>query len=78
MFTSRRHRGFDWLELILMSDNVGGLRGRPLRCTDRACGPCGPCRKVADEWGPAVSEFAEPLTKLPENPNEALVRGLAG
>jgi predicted TIM-barrel fold metal-dependent hydrolase len=33
---------------------------------------------VADEWGPTVAEIKEPLTALPENPNEALVRGPVG
>src|SRR5262249_55548168 len=33
---------------------------------------------LADEWGPTVAEIKEPLTALPENPNEALVRGPVG
>ena len=33
---------------------------------------------LADEFGPTVAEIAEPLTELPENPNEALLRVAAG
>ncbi len=33
---------------------------------------------LADEWGPTVGEIREPLVELPENPNEALVRGPVG
>jgi predicted TIM-barrel fold metal-dependent hydrolase len=33
---------------------------------------------VAQQWGPTVAEVKEPLTELPENPNEALVRGPVG
>lgn len=29
---------------------------------------------LADKFGPTVAEIAEPLTELPENPNEALLR----
>jgi hypothetical protein len=29
----------------------------------------------ADKWGPTVAELAEPLSELPENPNQALERG---
>ena len=31
-------------------------------------------RPAADKFGPTVKELAEPLTALPENPNQALVR----
>jgi predicted TIM-barrel fold metal-dependent hydrolase len=33
---------------------------------------------LADEWGPTVSEIEQPLREMPENPNEALQRGLVG
>ncbi len=33
---------------------------------------------LADQYGPTVEEIREPLAKLPENPNEALLRGLVG
>ncbi len=33
---------------------------------------------IADEYGPTVGEVSVPLVELPENPNEALVRGLVG
>jgi hypothetical protein len=29
---------------------------------------------LAAEFGPTVAELAEPLTQLPDNPNEALLR----
>ena len=33
---------------------------------------------LADRYGPTVDEISVPLVELPENPNEALVRGLVG
>jgi predicted TIM-barrel fold metal-dependent hydrolase len=33
---------------------------------------------LADLWGPTVTEISEPLTELPDNANEALVRGPLG
>jgi hypothetical protein len=30
---------------------------------------------LVDEYGPTVAELARPLTELPEQPNEALLRG---
>jgi len=33
---------------------------------------------LADQYGPTVDEISVPLVELPENPNEALVRGLVG
>jgi predicted TIM-barrel fold metal-dependent hydrolase len=33
---------------------------------------------LGEQWGPKVSETHQPLATLPENPNEALVRGLVG
>src|SRR5262249_40969978 len=32
----------------------------------------------ADQWGPTVAEIREPLTELPADANEALVRGPVG
>ena len=33
---------------------------------------------LAERWGPTVAGTREPLLEMPENPNEALVRGLVG
>ena len=33
---------------------------------------------LAEQWGPTVEEISRPLTELPTEPNEALVRGLVG
>jgi hypothetical protein len=33
---------------------------------------------LAQQWGSTVAEIKEPLRELPENPNEALVRGPVG
>jgi hypothetical protein len=35
-------------------------------------------KPLADQYGPTVGEVAQPLTELPENPNEALVGALQG
>jgi hypothetical protein len=32
---------------------------------------------LVDEYGPTVAEIAQPLTELPEQPNEALLKGVA-
>ena len=36
----------------------------------------GALRPLVDEYGPTVGEIARPLTELPEQPNEALLRGV--
>jgi len=33
---------------------------------------------LAAKFGPTVAELEEPLTKLPDNPNEALLKSAAG
>ena len=33
---------------------------------------------LGEQWGPTVSSIQRPLLELPDNPNEALVRGLVG
>jgi hypothetical protein len=33
-------------------------------------------KPFAEEFGPTVGEIAEPLTELPEKPNEALLKGV--
>ena len=33
-------------------------------------------RPLADEYGPTVGEIAQPLTELPDQPNEALLKGV--
>jgi hypothetical protein len=33
---------------------------------------------LGEQWGPTVTETKRPLLELPENPNEALLRGPVG
>ena len=56
----------DWPEAELrkvLSDNAAAMYGFDL---DALAGP-------ASRLGPAVAEIREPLTELPEHPNEALL-----
>jgi predicted TIM-barrel fold metal-dependent hydrolase len=53
----------DELQMVL-ADNAAALYGFDLDAL----------RPMAEQVGPTVGELAEPLTELPENPNEALLR----
>jgi predicted TIM-barrel fold metal-dependent hydrolase len=60
----------DWREADLrkvLAENAASVYGFDL----------GALAEPASRLGPTVSEVAQPLTELPENPNEALLRGVA-
>ena len=61
---------YDWPEPVVrkvLAENVAGLYGFDLAML---AGP-------ASRLGPTVSEIAQPVTELPENPNEALLMNVA-
>ena len=52
----------------ILADNAAALYGFDLASL----------APLAAQHGPTVGEIAEPLTALPEHPNDALVRGANG